>query len=282
MADERSDDKAISPVINNPWEKLRRFTDARIGMGRAGVSLPTRHLLDFQLAHAAAQDAVHKALDAELLVEQLRHIPGERLKLHSSAVDRREYLQRPDFGRRLDDDSSALLQASRKNYPDEWDLAIIIVDGLSALAIEKHAAALLDALLPRLQKTANLWSIAPICLVEQGRVAIGDPIGELLQARCVLVLIGERPGLSSPDSMGLYLTWNPEVGKTDAQRNCISNIRKAGLSYLEASRRADYLLTEARLKKLSGVKLKDYTDDQVQEISADNKPSEDDSTCLLP
>lgn len=252
------------PVIEDRWATLRQFTDARIGLGRAGVSVPTQHLLAFQLAHAKAQDAVHQPLDVSQLVNRLiarSDFPqAEPICLHSAAPDRSVYLQRPDLGRQLDSDSARLLQDCRNAHSEEWDLAIVIVDGLSAFAIEENAFPFLDCLMPGLSSATDPWRVAPVCVVQQGRVAIGDVIGELLRVRCALALIGERPGLSSPDSMGLYLTWNPTVGKTDAHRNCISNIRPAGLKYKEASRRALYLLSEARVKKLSGIQLKDRTD----------------------
>ncbi len=261
-------------VDQNSWFFLRRLTDARIGLGRAGVSIPTKHLLEFQLAHAKAQDAVHKPLDTALLQKQLTDEPSitqAALSLHSRATDRAEYLQRPDYGRLLNDQSAALLDTHRNSVEDEWDLSIVIVDGLSSLAIEKNAVTFLTALYQTFSSYSQ-WNIAPLTIVEQGRVAIGDDIATRLKARCVLILIGERPGLSSPDSMGLYLTWNPEVGVTDAYRNCISNIRPAGLSYQEAARRCHFLLEEARRKKLSGVQLKDRTtDDSVMiDSSGDN------------
>jgi len=262
------------PVIENPWASLRRFTDARIGLGRAGVSVPTKHLLAFQLAHAQAQDAVHTALDVAALAERLKDRPwrpsSDPINLQSRAEDRTQYLQRPDYGRRLDDKSSNTLRDHRNATEHHYDLAIAIVDGLSALAIEANAVPFLDCLIPALNNDPAPWHLSPLCIVEQGRVAIGDVIGELLHARCVLVLIGERPGLSSPDSMGLYMTWNPRLGRTDAQRNCISNIRSAGLSYLEASRRALHLLIEARTRKLSGIQLKDRTNDEVLEDKIDH------------
>jgi len=261
-------------VIENPWASLRRYTDARIGLGRAGVSVPTKHLLAFQLAHAKAQDAVHKALDVATLVERLKHqtwYPSSGpINLHSRAEDRTQYLQRPDYGRRLDDRSSKVLRDYRNATDSHYDLAIAIVDGLSALAIETNAVLFLDSLIPKLHNDSDSWHISPLCIVEQGRVAIGDVIGELLHARCVLVLIGERPGLSSPDSMGLYMTWNPKLGRTDAQRNCISNIRASGLTYQEASHRALHLLNEARKKQLSGIQLKDRTNNEVLEDITDH------------
>ncbi|MBJ7550388.1 ethanolamine ammonia-lyase subunit EutC [Marinomonas ostreistagni] len=256
-------------VVENPWHKLRSFTDARIGLGRAGVSVPTKHLLAFQLAHAQAIDAVHSPLNIDGLTasfaEQdwsMEHTP---IRLHSQAENRATYLQRPDWGRRLHRTSIERLQEHSSSRSEPYDLAIVIVDGLSAFAIEENTVPFLNELLPRLQDDATPWSIAPLCIVEQGRVAIGDPIGEILNARCVIVLVGERPGLSSPDSMGLYLTWAPKAGLTDAYRNCISNIRLAGLNHHDAARKAYYLLSEARTKKLSGVQLKDRTDDSVLE-----------------
>ncbi|TDO95778.1 ethanolamine ammonia-lyase subunit EutC [Marinomonas balearica] len=256
-------------VVENPWERLRSFTDARIGLGRAGVSVPTKHLMSFQLAHAKAQDAVHTPLNSDELIKHLEaqawNPSNTVLKLHSKASDRPEYLQRPDYGRMLDERSVEQLTQYRSNTNEEYDLAFAIVDGLSAFAIEENITPFLSTLVPQLTSQAEPWNIAPLCVVEQGRVAIGDHIGELLNAKCVVVLVGERPGLSSPDSMGLYLTWAPKTGLTDAYRNCISNIRMAGLSYSDASYKTLYLLTEARTKKLSGVNLKDRTGDEVLE-----------------
>lgn len=242
------------PVIRNPWTHLRRFTAARIALGRAGVSVPTAAQLDFQLAHAQARDAVHAALDAAPLAQALAAQGHDSLLLRSAAADRPQYLQRPDLGRRLDARSAALLRqqpASRRGR----DLALVIADGLSARAIEVNALPLLAALLPML--AAQRWMLAPVSIVRQGRVAIGDEIGELLGARALVLLIGERPGLSAPDSMGLYLTWAPRVGLTDARRNCISNVRPAGLGWRAAAETLCHLLAEARRRRLSGVELKD-------------------------
>jgi ethanolamine ammonia-lyase small subunit len=237
-------------VVENPWQALRRFTDARIALGRAGVSQPTEAQLAFQLAHARARDAVHAALDVARLAGALEAGLGVAcLRLHSAAVDRHAYLQRPDLGRRLHAASRAALTAGGH------DLAIVVADGLSALAIEQNALPFLQALLPRL--ALDGWSLAPLAIVEQGRVAVGDEVGQVLGAKAVLVLIGERPGLSSPDSMGLYFTWAPRIGLTDESRNCISNVRPAGLSYTDAAARLHYLLVEARRRGLSGVLLKD-------------------------
>ncbi len=264
-------------VVENPWRRLREFTDARIGLGRAGVSLPTKELLEFQLSHARARDAVHFPLDCDGLITAIEgsEVINSRVadihRVHSRASDRMEYLQRPDLGRRLNEHSRSLLQhdisSSESGVISEYDLGIVIVDGLSSLAVQQNVVPFIETLLPQLHD----YSLAPITIVEQGRVAIGDEVGELLNARCVIVLIGERPGLSSPDSLGLYLTYKPHVGLTDAARNCISNIRPAGLSYTEAARRTQYLLDEARQLKLSGVNLKDRTQDNVIETVSGNK-----------
>ncbi|RDL43242.1 ethanolamine ammonia-lyase subunit EutC [Marinomonas piezotolerans] len=262
------------PVIENPWQRLREFTDARIGLGRAGVSVPTKHLLAFQLAHAQAIDAVHTPLNATELIHQLTQQswspPSQPFRLHSRAEHREMYLQRPDYGRQLNKASEQTLEDHAYLSDETYDVAFVIVDGLSALAIEENVLPFLNELVPTLTSGPAPWTIAPLCIVEQGRVAIGDHVGELLHAKCVVVLVGERPGLSSPDSMGLYLTWGPKVGNTDAYRNCISNIRPAGLNYPEASRKARYLLNEARTKQLSGVQLKDRTDESVIEHDNDN------------
>jgi ethanolamine ammonia-lyase small subunit len=215
---------------------LRAFTPARVALGRTGNSLPTREVLRFQLDHARARDAVYEELDPNSL-----GIP--HLLLHSAAPDRATYLRRPDLGRRLNPESRSLLT------PGEYDLGIVIADGLSAKAVHHHAPGLLAEVLPRIAD----WRVAPTIVVLQGRVAIGDEIGEALGAQLVAVLIGERPGLSSPDSLGVYLTWNPKVGRTDAERNCISNIRTEGLSYGAGATLMDLLIRESIKKKLTGV-----------------------------
>jgi ethanolamine ammonia-lyase small subunit len=245
---------ANSPVIDNPWLALRQFTAARIALGRAGISQPTGAQLDFQLAHAQARDAVHRQLDAPALAAALAALPGlaPALLLHSAAEDRTMYLQRPDLGRQLDGASRSTVAATPA------DVAFVIADGLSALAIEQHAVPFLSVLLARLAQDG--WTVAPPAIVSQGRVAVGDEVAVLLGARAVVVLVGERPGLSSPDSMGLYLTWQPRVGMPDAGRNCISNVRPAGLSYADAVHTLHYLLSEARRRGLSGVALKDETE----------------------
>ena len=258
-------------VVHNPWSDLRRFTDARIGLGRAGISLPTSEMLAFQLSHAQARDAVSFPLDINEMTEQLGSISELKevpLHLHSQAADRVTYLQRPDLGRKLNENGRQTLfnfmNNKKQTTQTKYDLAIVVVDGLSSLAVQKNAYPFITELLTHLT-TDSQFKIAPITLVEQGRVAIGDDIGELLNAQVVMVLIGERPGLSSPDSLGLYLTWEPKTGLNDACRNCISNIRPAGLPYAEAARRAIYLLREAKKLKLTGVNLKDRTQDDVIE-----------------
>jgi len=231
--------------------RLRALTPARVGLGRTGVSLQTRDLLDFQRAHAQARDAVHARLDSAALAAEIESsIRPEVLQLHSAAAGRAEYLQRPDLGRRLNEASRALLAEQPR---DEVDLAIVIADGLSALAVERHVPELLQELLPRL---SDLW-LAPICIVQQGRVAIADEIGQALNARISVILIGERPGLSSPDSLGAYITWQPRPGRTDAERNCISNIRAEGLSYAQAAAQLGFYLRAARRRQLTGVALKE-------------------------
>lgn len=235
------------------WARLRQWTPARIGLGRVGESLPTRALLEFELAHARARDAVHAGFDAEGLAAELRAAGlGEAVLVRSQARDRREYLLRPDLGRVLDEESRERLQRAGR----AGGLALVVADGLSAVAAMRHAVPLLRAMRPR--------GAGMVVIAEQARVALGDAIGELLGAEAVLVLIGERPGLSSPDSLGAYLTWAPRVGRTDAERNCISNIRPEGLPYAAAARRLRYLLGEVRRLRLSGVALKDDSDQRSQ------------------
>lgn len=257
-------DNAQSPapatVIDNPWQQLRQFTTARIALGRSGASLPTAPQLAFQLAHAQARDAVHLALDVPQLLHTLESAglaqAGETLVLESAAADRLHYLQRPDLGRRLGDASRARLQAlPAQATACGFDLAVVMADGLSALAVAQQAVPLLRALQPHI--AAAQWSLAPLAVVRQGRVAVGDEIGQLLGARALLLLIGERPGLSSLDSLGAYLTWMPRVGLTDASRNCISNVRPAGLSCEVAALKAHDLLAEMFRRQLSVVLLKD-------------------------
>ncbi|MGE8186907.1 ethanolamine ammonia-lyase subunit EutC [Pseudomonas sp. NPDC086278] len=250
----------------NPWLELRRLTPARIALGRTGTSLPTGAQLDFQFAHAQARDAVHLPFDHAGLSAQLAERGREILLLHSAATDRNSYLQRPDLGRKLSDESAQTLRDHRAAHPDGVDLAIVVADGLSALAVHRHSVPFLTRL--EEQMSADGWTQSPVILVEQGRVAVADEIGELLGAKMVVILIGERPGLSSPDSLGLYFTYNPKVGLTDAYRNCISNVRLEGLSYGMAAHRLLYLMREACRRQLSGVNLKDEAQVQTLESEA--------------
>ena len=262
-----------SPVVANPWQQLRQFTAARIALGRAGVSLPTQPQLAFQLAHARARDAVHLPLDADMLALDLERLgvvtsAQQCLQLDSAAGDRLKYLQRPDLGRRLSDESAAKLRALKSVAvpQQQCDVAFVISDGLSALAVAQNAAPFLATLMPliKLHNWHNWhnWHKAPVAIVKLGRVAVADEVAYLLGARLVVLLVGERPGLSSPDSMGLYITWAPQPGLSDADRNCISNIRPAGLSYGDAALKLNYLMGEMVKRQLSGVPLKDETDTQ--------------------
>lgn len=268
-----SNDKR-SVVTNDPWNKLRQYTPARIALGHSGTSLPTKPHLEFQLAHARARDAVHHALDIPALEETLRSRGHAPILLSSRADSRPTYLQRPDMGRRLDDESAKVLESL---LPPErpYDVVFVIGDGLSALAIEENAAKFLDVMLRSLAN--DDWHIAPLCIVKEARVAIGDEVAEILGAKMVVVLIGERPGLSSPDSMGIYMTLNPRIGLTDESRNCISNVRPAGLGYEHAAYKLNYLMTEARRRGLSGVRLKDEAEalPRVSSGSPDNFLIED-------
>jgi ethanolamine ammonia-lyase small subunit len=232
-------------------EALRSYTPARIGLQRTGVSLGTRPLLDFQLAHARARDAVHAAIDVRMLCDELRRNGLAALALESRARDRVTYLRRPDFGRSLSKESAKLL------IPGEYDAVFVIADGLSALAVERHALRLMSEVLPLIAG----WRLAPVCVVEQGRVAVGDAVGEALGAALTVVLIGERPGLSSPDSLGAYITWAPRLGRKDSERNCISNIRDEGLGYAAAAGRLQYYMQEASRRHLTGLEIKDPVED---------------------
>ncbi len=231
---------------------LKQYTAARIALGRTGVSVPVNELLQFKMAHAHARDAVYSLLDKNHLQEEADNLNLAYCWLKSKATDRQVYLQRPDWGRQLDE-ASALQLKSLPAYP--YDVCISIADGLSATAVNHHAMPVVRWLLSWLA-TAKL-SIAPLCFVEQGRVAIADEIGSLLHAKLSLILIGERPGLSSPDSMGAYLTFAPTVGLTDELRNCVSNIRPEGLHYAAAAEKIAYLIREAFRLQLTGVFLKD-------------------------
>jgi ethanolamine ammonia-lyase small subunit len=253
-------DDPSSSVSTNPWDALRRFTNARIALGRAGSSLPTAPLLAFNLSHAQARDAVHQPLDVAALHASLRASGFDTLDADSAAPDREHYLRRPDLGRKLNDESTARLRNYAVSAPKGFDVVFVVADGLSAYAATSHAVPLLERMRAKLEGV----SIGPIVIARQARVALGDGIGELLRARIVVMLIGERPGLSSPDSLGIYLTYEPRIGKSDAERNCISNVRPEGLGYDSAAFKLHYLLTEATRLKLTGVKLKDDSDALLQ------------------
>ncbi|MGH8785423.1 MAG: ethanolamine ammonia-lyase subunit EutC [Cupriavidus necator] len=243
---------ADPPADADPWQRLRQFTRARVALGRTGHSQTTDAVLAFGLAHAQARDAVHLPLDVGAVTAALDAAGVQNLAVHSAAPDRAHYLRRPDLGRRLDDASRARLAVARPG--EAPDVVFVVADGLSALATQTHALPLLDATRPRLPQT---WRIGPVVVAEQSRVALGDEIGELLGARQVVMLIGERPGLSSPDSLGIYLTHAPRTGRTDAERNCISNVRPEGLPYAQAADRLAFLLRGAAALGRSGVDLKD-------------------------
>jgi ethanolamine ammonia-lyase small subunit len=239
-----------NPIDN--WADLRRLTAARIGLARSGASLATAPLLEFKLAHARARDAVHAPLDQARLVADLTSLGVAVRAAASAAEDRQTYLMRPDLGRRLAPDAATALAADAGQY----DVVLVICDGLSARAVQTHARPVLAELLPMLRGVR----IAPLVVVLHGRVAIGDTIAALLGADCAAVLIGERPGLTAPDSMGAYLTWQPGPQTTDAARNCVSNIRPDGIGYAEATAKLAYLIGAIRARRLSGVQLKDEQD----------------------
>ena len=236
---------ADSPAPRDAWAALRATTSARIGLARSGSALTTQDVLGFSLAHARARDAVETALDIDALEASLAG--QDVIRVHSAAANRALYLRRPDLGRVLDAESAARLT------PGAFDIALVIGDGLSSQAVHNHAAATAAQMLARLAA----YSVAPIVIAEQARVALSDEIGERLGARAVVMLIGERPGLSTPDSLGVYITFAPKSGRTDADRNCISNIHASGLSYAAAADKTAWLLGEAFRLGFSGVALKD-------------------------
>lgn len=237
------------------WAKLKTFTDARIALGRVGCSVPTTPLLQFQLAHAQAKDAVLQPLDVVGLTAQLQQHHADILHIESCATDKALYLKRPDLGRCLSDASRQYLHDYQKQHPQAKDVVIVVGDGLSARAIEENAPALIQSFLQVF--TEQDWSIAPLVIATGSRVALGDEVAEILQADLLVMLIGERPGLSSPDSLGVYYTWQAKQGCHDAMRNCISNVRPAGLSVQVATQRLLALMQKSKQRGLSGVNLKD-------------------------
>lgn len=240
------------------WQGLRAVTPARIALGRAGASLPTSEVLAFQLAHARARDAVHHLPDLDLVATRCAEAGLTAVRVSSQVVDAVQYLTRPDLGRRLDSRGAEGLAA---HAGAACDAVLVIGDGLSGLAVERQAVPLTTLVAARLAESG--WRLGPVVIARFARVALGDEIGERLRARMVAVLIGERPGLSSPDSLGVYLTWAPRVGRTDAERNCLSNIRPAGLAIERAADKLVWLMTEARRRQLTGVDLKENADGQL-------------------
>ena len=241
-----------------PTVDLRSLTPARVALGRSGASVPTKALLDFTLDHARARDAVHAAFDAPRLRADLRALGLAVTEVKSQAVDRRDYLRRPDLGRRLEAVSAEAL-AREASAPGQ--LALVIGDGLSAAAVHAHAVALVGRLLPLLADGDDV-AVGHVVVASGARVALGDEIGAILGARMVVMLIGERPGLSAPDSLGAYLTFAPKPGRTDAERNCVSNIHRAGLGYDEAAFKIAWLVREGLARQVSGVALKDESADR--------------------
>ena len=244
---------ASKPAPDEPWAELRRFTAARIALPRSGASLATAPLLEFRLAHARARDAVHAPFDTAQLCGALAPLGLPVLSIASAAQDRQQYLMRPDLGRCLADDAAALLAVQASSG---YDVVFVVADGLSARAVTAHAEPLLSEVLPRFSD----WRIAPLVVARLGRVALGDAVANALGAEIAVMLIGERPGLSAPDSMGAYLTFAPTPQTSDAERNCISNIRPEGLSYADAAMKLVHLLRAMRARRLSGVQLKDDAD----------------------
>ena len=253
--------KTSASTVQDPWGDLKQFTRARIALGRVGSSLPTKEVLNFGMSHAMARDAVHLALDVDALEMEIKSLGFDVLKLHSRAPDRASYLLRPDWGRRLNDESAQLIKALQQ---EKIDVSIVIGDGLSSLAVQKHAVPMLQFIQ---QTMPSEWKLGPVVIASQARVALVDEVGELMNARMVILLIGERPGLSSPDSLGLYLTYQPKVGCSDADRNCISNVRPEGLSYEAAAKKLMWLANESMRLKVSGVAVKDESD--VHQIDKD-------------
>jgi ethanolamine ammonia-lyase small subunit len=255
-----SDKPAIANETPSLRNVLRRYTTARVALGQTGSAIRTQEQLRFQLDHALARDAIHMPLDTAALLRELHTRAMESISVQSAAAEagqdaRRLYLRRPDLGRTLHEDSSKALQQLSAQHTQAPDVVFVIADGLSALAVERHAMPLLDAICTGLDR--ERWRVGPVVIVSQGRVAVGDAIGMLLRTKLTVMLIGERPGLSTPDSLGVYMTWNPHPGCTDAERNCISNVHHDGLSYADAAARILSMMDEARRLQTTGVQLKE-------------------------
>ncbi|MBY0381727.1 MAG: ethanolamine ammonia-lyase subunit EutC [Xanthobacteraceae bacterium] len=259
-------EKPPKPVTESPWTDWRRLTPARLALGRVGAGMPTDEVLRFGWAHAMARDAIHAPFDAQSLEATLRDQGWNPLQVHSRAADRATYLRRPDLGRVLDPGDIEKL----KKWPvPRANLCFVVGDGLSSLAIERHAAPLLEALKRHL---ATELHQTPLIIATQARVALADDIAAVLKPRLVIMLIGERPGLSSPDSLGIYITHAPFVGRSDADRNCISNVRPEGLTYDAAAFRLAWLVREAFRRQLTGVDLKDESDLKLLDGHANDGP----------
>ncbi|WP_130802082.1 ethanolamine ammonia-lyase subunit EutC [Acinetobacter ihumii] len=249
------------------WSKLKSFTDARIALGRVGCSVPTKPLLEFQLAHAQAKDAVLHALDVEQFKHKLLHFKHALLVVQSCAVDKETYLKRPDLGRSLSEQSRQQLQQYQAENPQKYDVVMVMGDGLSARAIDENAPSLIDHLMHEFKQLD--WSVAPLVVAQGSRVALGDEVAQILNAKMLVMLIGERPGLSSPDSLGIYYTYDAHLGCHDAMRNCISNVRPAGLPVTIATQRLISLMKKSLQLDFSGVNLKDE-----HEMSVEHRPDE--------
>ncbi|MES2646253.1 MAG: ethanolamine ammonia-lyase subunit EutC [Bacteroidota bacterium] len=251
----------LNKIYNDPWQSLRAFTSARIALGRTGNAMPLEAVLQIKLAHAHARDAVYSELNLQILNDLLALKKRGVLVLESSINTRTQYLKRPDLGRILSE--SSIKKIEQLTFVDPG-ICIVVADGLSAKAINKHALPVLDLLIPLLEN--HHYKILPLCLATQARVALGDHIGSLVQAEIIIMLIGERPGLTSPESMSVYITYKPMLGTTDESRNCISNIRPEGLPYNIAADKIFYLVQQSLRLKLSGTMLKD----EQQEVSRVN------------
>jgi ethanolamine ammonia-lyase small subunit len=254
--------------IDQLWERFTSVTRARIALGRAGDALPTQRLLDFEYAHASARDAVTARVDFPAMTAEL--LPVESVRVRSAAPDRSTYLRRPDLGRMLDPESAARLPGG------PFDAVFVIADGLSASAVQAHAV-------PTFQASVALlagWHVGPVVLAEQARVALGDEVGAIMGAQMVVMFIGERPGLSVPNSLGLYLTYAPRIGRPDSERNCISNIHPDGLAYPAAAAKLAWLMTQARRLRLTGVALKE--DAPSREVVLESKKPVDNEPARLP
>ncbi|OJU51858.1 MAG: ethanolamine ammonia-lyase [Bacteroidales bacterium 45-6] len=238
------------------WRELKRFTDARIALGHTGASLPTKEMLKFSLSHASARDSVHMPFEKERIAGELEGLGFSTIQVNSQATNRQTYLTRPDLGRLLSASSGMLLADLPKNA---HDLTVVVADGLSSKAVHRNAIPMIQHMLGYLAQLK--FRLSPVVIAEQARVGLGDAVGEIIKSTFVAILIGERPGLSSPDSLSVYLTYKPHTGRLESERNCISNIRPEGLSYEKAAFKLAWLLEHASLRQCTGIELKDNSDD---------------------